>query len=243
MGRWSTYVGVQLRTPSAISAGLTIESGWLWLAFAAAVLHPIFVSLIGTLPFVSPLFRINDHAYFINFWGAVIVVAWIVTGVIVACLRLSGVGARAIGLQAPDTKVLLLLALAALALLVAINLTQAHDSSLKQTLLPTLPRTRYERSFMLLVVAPTAAVCEETIYRGFLLRFLATLIGLWPAVIVQVLMFAYMHGGVHQPLFLFVNGSILGFFLALLVNWRGNLRAAMSVHFLIDALQFSLISP
>jgi hypothetical protein len=32
-----------------MSEGLTIESGWLWLAFAAAVLHPIFVSLIGTL--------------------------------------------------------------------------------------------------------------------------------------------------------------------------------------------------
>ena len=67
-----------------MSEGLTTESGWLWLAFAAAVLHPIFVSLIGTLPFVSPLFRLNNHAYFINFWGAVIVAAWIVTLVVVA---------------------------------------------------------------------------------------------------------------------------------------------------------------
>jgi membrane protease YdiL (CAAX protease family) len=59
--------------------------------------------------------------------------------------------------------------------------------------------------------------------------------------IVQALLFAYMHGGIHQPLFLFANGSILGFLLALLVNWRGDLRAAMSIHFTIDALQFSLI--
>jgi membrane protease YdiL (CAAX protease family) len=128
-----------------------------------------------------------------------------------------------------------------LTLLVAISLMPAHVLSAERSILPTLPRTRSERYFMLLVVAPSEAVCEETIYRGFLLRFLATSIGLWPAMVVQALMFAYMHGGVNQPIFLFVNGSILGFLLALLVNWRGNLRAAMSVHFIIDAVQLTLI--
>jgi membrane protease YdiL (CAAX protease family) len=48
-------------------------------------------------------------------------------------------------------------------------------------------------------------------------------------------------GGLNQPLFLFLNGSILGFVLALLVNWRGNLRAAMAIHFLIDAVQLTLV--
>ena len=95
---------------------------------------------------------------------------------------------------------------------------------------------------MLLVVAPTAAVCEETIYRGLLMRFMATIIGLWPAMIVQALLFAFMHGGFAQPLFLMIDGAILGFLLALLVNWRGDLRAAISIHFLIDALQFTLLT-
>lgn len=221
--------------------GLTIKSGWLWLALIAAVLHPMFVSVIGTLPFISPLFRLGDHSHFINFWATMVAAAWTVTVIIVACLRLSGAGTIAIGLQSPQPKILLLLALAAVGIAAAISVMPVHTSSMKQPLLPTLPWTHPERFFMLLVVAPTAAVCEETIYRGFLLRFLMTLTGLWPALAVQALLFAYMHGGLSQPPFLFVNGSILGFLLGLLVNWRGNLRAAMAIHFLIDAVQLTLV--
>lgn len=220
--------------------GLTIKSGWLWLAFVVSVLHPIFGSVMGELPFISPLFRLDDHAYFIIFWSTVVVAEWTVALLIVACLVLSGAGTRAIGLQPPQPKILVLLIAAALLLAAAITLTPVHASSVKRPVLPSLPWTHLDRWFMLLAVAPTAAVCEETIYRGLLMRFLATLIGVWPAMIVQSLLFAYMHGGVYQPLFLFVNGSVLGFLIALLVNWRDNLRAAMSVHFLIDALQFTL---
>jgi hypothetical protein len=68
--------------------GLTIKSGWLWMGFLVALLHPIFVSVIGALPFVSPLFRLDDHAYFMNFWGTVVAAGWTVTLVIVACLLL-----------------------------------------------------------------------------------------------------------------------------------------------------------
>ncbi|MGO9605810.1 MAG: lysostaphin resistance A-like protein [Candidatus Binataceae bacterium] len=221
--------------------GLTLKSGWVWLAFIAAVVHPIFVSLIGALPFISPLFRSDDHTHFINFWATMVVSAWTVTLIIVVCLRLSGVGLLAIGLWPPRPRVLLLLLLVALAIGGAIHLTPVHTSAMKQPSLPTLAWTHSERYFMLLVVAPTAAICEETIYRGLILRFLATPIGLWPAMIVQALLFAYMHGGVNQPPFLFVNGSILGFLLALLVDWRGNLRAAMAIHFVIDAIQLTLL--
>jgi len=221
--------------------GLTIKSGWLWPAFIAAVLHPMFVSMIGTLPFISPLFRLGDHAYFINFWATMVAAAWTVTLIIVVCLSLSGAGPSAIGLELPQPMTLLLLALGAVGVAAAITLMPVHTSSMKQPLLPTLPWTHRERFFMLLVVAPTAAVCEETIYRGFLLSFFRTPTGLWPAMAVQALLFAYMHGGLSQPLFLFVNGSILGFVLGLLVNWRGNLRAAMAIHFLIDAVQLTLV--
>jgi hypothetical protein len=99
--------------------GLAIKSRWLWPAFAAAVFHPIFSSVIGALPFISPLFRLDDHAYFLNFWGGVVAVHWTVTLVIVACLSLSGVRVRAVGLEPPQTKTLILLAVAALALALA----------------------------------------------------------------------------------------------------------------------------
>jgi membrane protease YdiL (CAAX protease family) len=220
--------------------GLRIRSGWLWVAFVAAGLHPIFVSAIGALPFISPLFRVGDHAYFLNFWLTMVAAAWTVTVTILLCLRLGGTDSRAIGLLPPQPSILLLLLLAASGVAAAISRMPIHATSMKP-MLPTLPWTHSERWFMLLAVAPTAAFCEETIYRGLLLRFLATPIGVWPAMIVQALLFAYMHGGLNQPPFLFVNGSVLGFLLALLVNWRGNLRAAMAIHFLIDGVQLTLV--
>jgi hypothetical protein len=140
--------------------GLTIKSGWHCIAFAAAVVHPIFVSLIGALPFVSPLFRLDDHSYFISFWGTMVVAGWTVTLIIVTCLRLSAAGAGAIGLRLPSAWVLLLLVLAAIVLAATIRLMLVQAGLMKQ---PTLPRTPQEHWFMLFVVAPTAAVCEETI--------------------------------------------------------------------------------
>jgi membrane protease YdiL (CAAX protease family) len=222
--------------------GLTLKSGWVWPAFIAAMIHPLFVSMIAALPFVSRLVRLGDHAYFLSFWTTMVAAHWTVAVIIVVCLRLSGAGTSAIGLQLPQPKILLVLAAVALGIAAAISRMPVHTSAMKQPLLPTLPWTHAERFFMLLVVAPTAAVCEETIYRGFLLRFVTTLTGFWPAVAVQALLFAYMHGGLSQPLFLFVDGSILGFLFGLLVNWRGNLRTAMALHFLIDAVQLTLIA-
>ena len=219
--------------------GIATDSGWLWLAFLVALLHPILVSTIGALPFVSPL--LDDHRYFLNFWGTTVIAAWAATFAIAGCLRLSGVGVRAIGILPPQPRILLILVVIALGLAVAIKLMPPHAAMDKQQTFPSLPWSHRERWFMLLVVAPTAAICEETIYRGLLLRFMTTLIGLWPAMIGQALLFAYMHGGIRQPRFLLINGSIIGFLLALLVNWRGNLRAAMSIHFLIDAVQLSMI--
>jgi hypothetical protein len=117
--------------------GLTIKSVWLWLGFLVALLHPIFVSVIGALPFVSPLFRLDDHAYFMNFWGTVVAAGWTVTLAIVACLRLSGVSVRAIGLQPPQPRILLLLIVAALAFTAAIKLMPVHVLAEKRPVLPS----------------------------------------------------------------------------------------------------------
>lgn len=93
---------------------------------------------------------------------------------------------------------------------------------------------------MVLVMSSTAAVCEEMIYRGFTLAFLRSMIGLWPAVILQAALFAYMHGGRYQGLAGFLFRFPGGVLLAALAIWRGNLRAWTGVHFVMDAVFFAL---
>jgi membrane protease YdiL (CAAX protease family) len=97
-----------------------------------------------------------------------------------------------------------------------------------------LPRTAEElRWFMLVCV--TAGVCEEVLYRGFLISYLVT----WPlkvgglvAILFSSLMFgtAHLYQGVKGIL---VTG-ILGLVMAILFLWTGNLIASMVFHTLID---------
>ena len=200
----------------------------------------MFVSAIGIVPFISPLFRLGDHAYFIKFSATMVAAAWTVTLVIIVCLRLSGAGASAIGLQPPLPMILLLVASGCHVIRRGDNSDPGSHLIMKQPSLPTLPWTHPERYFMLLVVAPTAADCQETIYRGLLLRFLKTPSGLSPAMAAQAVVFAYMHGGLSKPLFLSVNVTILGFLLGLFFPWRRTLRAR-GASSLRDATQITMV--
>jgi membrane protease YdiL (CAAX protease family) len=98
-----------------------------------------------------------------------------------------------------------------------------------------LPQTRTERLAWLLVISPTAAVCEEVIYRGFLLTLLRTALGLPAALLSQAFLFAFHHGAHRQGAALFLLRGAIGIGFGVLVSWRGNLLAAMAIHYLIDA--------
>ena len=98
-----------------------------------------------------------------------------------------------------------------------------------------LPWTQSQRLFMVLVVAPTAGFCEEAIYRGVMMRFAENLVGLWPAAGFQAVLFAFMHGGIRQGVMRFSSAIFVGILMGVFAIWRGNLRAPMFVHFLIDA--------
>ena len=97
-----------------------------------------------------------------------------------------------------------------------------------------LPRTMLEKLWML-PVAFTAAVCEETLFRGYALvelrrRGLPVVL----AVVVSTISFTFIHGLAQAPVLL-VFRVLAGLGFCGLALWRGNLRAAIVVHFLVDA--------
>src|SRR5271156_6829419 len=96
-----------------------------------------------------------------------------------------------------------------------------------------LPHTPAEHSrFMLLAI--TAGICEEFLYRGFVMWYLGVWLGLIPAVLISSLLFgcAHLYLGVPHVW----KTSLVGLILALFVVGAGALWPAMIVHAAIDLL-------
>jgi membrane protease YdiL (CAAX protease family) len=223
------------------------RSPWHWIAFAFVLWWCIGGLILFMRAYLLPLFAKGDHSRFLSFWVAVAANAWIANAVIVFCLHQSATSLSTIGLEWPSRCAVLSLAIINALLVIAIVVKPEHNGNGNFPGMPPgataramMPWTRGDRLFMVVVMSTTAAICEEIAYRGFTLAFLRPMMGLWPAVVVQALLFTYEHGGPNQGL-----GGILfrfpgGMLFAMLALWRGNLRAAMAIHFVSDAVFFAL---
>jgi len=105
-----------------------------------------------------------------------------------------------------------------------------------------IPRTRQEKLWSVLLLAPTAALCEEFLYRGFLLAQLTQWLrsGPW-AWAASSLAFGLAH--VYQGWNGMVRASLLGALLAYPVVHFGSLYPSMLAHGLIDALALVWLGP
>ena len=105
-----------------------------------------------------------------------------------------------------------------------------------------IPKTRQEKLWSVLLLAPTAALCEEFLYRGFLLAQLTQWLhsGTW-AWAASSLAFGLAH--VYQGWNGIARASLLGALLAYPVIHLGSLYPSMLAHGLIDALAFVWLGP
>ena len=93
------------------------------------------------------------------------------------------------------------------------------------------PQTGAEhRAFNL--VAVTAGICEEILYRGILLGALAPVLGLWQAVVLSSIVFGMGHA--YQGLAGILKTGLVGLVMALLTVFSGSLLAAIVLHAVID---------
>ena len=97
-----------------------------------------------------------------------------------------------------------------------------------------LPRGGTEVAFYLLL-ALTAAICEEFIYRGYLQRQFSTWTGSAAAgIIMQSVIFGICHA--YQGPAMILSISVYGCLFGLLAYWRRSLRPGMIAHFLQDGV-------
>jgi membrane protease YdiL (CAAX protease family) len=98
-----------------------------------------------------------------------------------------------------------------------------------------LPETRQEQLWCVLLVAPTAALCEEFVYRGYLLAQLSIWLPsrewAWGA---SALVFGLAH--TYQGFSGALRAAVLGALFAYPVLVWGSLYPSMAAHFIYDAL-------
>lgn len=103
-----------------------------------------------------------------------------------------------------------------------------------------LPHAPAERLVWVLV-ALTAGVCEETLFRGFALTELRRRTGsVTAAVVVSTLAFVLIHGAGQPPADL-ARRAAVGLVFAGLFLWRGDLRGPIFIHFLVDVAVLYLL--
>lgn len=121
----------------------------------------------------------------------------------------------------------------------------AREKTLRafQRLAFILPVTHEERAWFALV-SVTAGICEEVLYRGFLIRYLSNgpwHIGLWMALAVASISFGLAHG--YQGLSGIIGTALLGAVMAVIFLASGSLWLPMALHAIIDLRVLLLLRP
>ena len=105
-----------------------------------------------------------------------------------------------------------------------------------------IPQTAREKLWAVLIVAPTAAFCEEFLFRGYLLTQLQTwLHSLLCAWVVASVAFGLAH--FYQGWSGMVRAGLLGALLAYPVVRWGSLYPAMLAHWMIDSVSLLWLGP
>lgn len=168
-------------------------------------------------------------------YGRTIVILWSVTALAVYALRLHGFDTRDVGLVAPHAAWELAvggISLVAPLLAMLAGAPRGLSSDYAVALRAIVPETVTEWGWFL-VVAATAGICEEFLYRGYALWAIArltndTLLG----VVASTLAFGFAHA--YQGRTGIVNATISGGLYAIVFLATGSLYPCMIGHFVQD---------
>jgi len=171
---------------------------------------------------------------------------WLLAAAYVAVFRLTSMDPvffRAVSASAFIRWTLLLASVSLAGLLILLVLERRGwwppESDLVYLLLPS---TRMEKLWAVLFVAPTAALCEEFLYRGYLMSQLSQWFHSVPwAWGVSSAAFGLAH--TYQRINGMLRAALLGALLAYPLVRLGSIYPSMAAHFLIDALALAWLGP
>ena len=173
---------------------------------------------------------------------------WLFAALGAAAVKVAGLNAGSLGFRAISPGALatwVALPVAGCAAALGVSLVLEHwnwwpaESELTRLL---IPRTRAERIWALAVVAPTAALAEEFLYRGYLFAILRRLAHstAWAWSFSSVA-FGFAH--FYQRPSGMIRAAALGGLLAWPLVRTGSLYPSMAAHLLIDAAAFAWLGP
>lgn len=170
-------------------------------------------------------------------------VLWFLTAALAAGWLLAGRGAATLGLTLGSGRAVgMVWALAAGALGGAVLqlVSVVRDPAFRERIRPQLesvrhllPHDRREgRWFTALGI--TAGICEEVLYRGFLIAYLAAFMNVWAAAVVGGVLFGVAH--LYQGVGGVVKTGVLGVGLGLATVATGSILAPVVIHAVIDVV-------
>ncbi|TDC65299.1 CPBP family intramembrane metalloprotease [Actinomadura sp. GC306] len=190
--------------------------------------------------------RDRDPAALARMLRVWIALSWAATAVAVAVLAVSpGTAAADLGLRPPDdpSATISLLVAAGLGLLFAglfLGWNARRGKPLQGAITEMHPRTPTERAWML-GMAVTAGICEEVVYRGFLIAVGVGVLGLDVKVAAGLALALFVLGHAYQGWRGMFPVAAAGFGLTYLYLSTGSLLAAVAVHIAIDVLALVVV--
>jgi hypothetical protein len=210
------------------------------LIFAMLLVFPI-VELRWTWPRYLARLAAGAPNARLNFYRSILVEEWIATAALLAWWMGAGRPWRAM-LLIPSSPTRFAIGMAVAVVLSALLVMQNKAVLARPETMPMvrkklayaepiLPHTGAERR-RFHAVSITAGVCEEVLFRGFLLWYFAVWVGPWPAAILSSIVFGagHIYLGVRQ----IPNTALIGLIMAALVLLSGSLWPAMLLHAAMD---------
>ncbi len=181
-------------------------------------------------------------------YASAVISQWIAAGLGIAVVFTAGISFSRLYFHSPRAQDFALWALAVAAASLAIEgfflwaERRGWWPQESDLMLLLLPGTRREMGWALLVLSPTAAICEEFIYRGFAISELHAFLGSTvAAVAIATVAFGLAH--CYQGWAGMFRAAVLGLLLAWPVIHLGSLYPAMAAHWIIDAAGFAWLGP
>jgi membrane protease YdiL (CAAX protease family) len=203
------------------------------------VLPLIWVYLVPLIPSFSN-FIDRDRRYWSRFWGLCALLEWLVFVIIAISLRKNGQGLFSIGFPHNLKIWEWIVGIGTLLLFLSIAFI---GSGRPQEFLSSMPKgfrifipppTFYHRLFWV-GLALTAAICEETIWRGFgIIKLYPLVRWTWLAVLLSACSFTFYHGGLKQG-YSFIYRFVIAMIFSLIFLKTKSLKIPIYLHFWIDA--------
>lgn len=133
-----------------------------------------------------------------------------------------------------DALLVIVAAISAYFAAVFINLiAEILISTIGDLIVPDIPFARNPREYLVLlfIIAGSAGICEEILFRGFILRSYEKL-GMWKSIIITALLFSVLHLNIQNIAAPFFLGIVFGF----AVYKTNSIYAGMLGHFINNAV-------